>query len=169
MVNLTAAAALTGTAALVAAVFEGSVASEAVTAALGVVRSVRLNVWLPPLNAASGGNVELVSLEVSCTVSMTLVIKFQFPSTALMVMLNEAPAVCATAVPALLFVVPGAAVSPGTNSCTLLNPAGTTVKLELATPGAVPSVAVSVVVSAFRRVVASVLVDWPAEKLTPVV
>ena len=65
--------------------------------------------------------------------------------------------------------VPGAAVSPGTNNCNFVNGAALTVKFELATPATVPSVAVRVVVSAFRSVVASVVVDRPPVKLTAVV
>jgi hypothetical protein len=48
-------------------------------------------------------------------------------------------------------------------------PVAYTVKLELAGPVVVPSLAVIVVVSAFVSVVASVVVDCPLAKLTLVV
>jgi hypothetical protein len=44
-----------------------------------------------------------------------------------------------------------------------------TVRLELATPVTVPSVAVTEIVSALVRVVVKVVVDWPEVKLTDVV
>src|SRR5664280_3274455 len=47
---------------------------------------------------------------------------FQFASTALTVTLNGVPAVCAVGVPVLPVVVPGAAASPGTSSCSFANP-----------------------------------------------
>jgi len=55
--------------------------------------------------------------------------------------------------------LPGAAVSPGINNWSFANAAGLTVRLELGIPVNVPSVAVTVVVSAFSKVVARVFED----------
>ena len=78
-----------------------------------------------------------------------------------MVTLNALPANWGLGVPLLPVVVPGAAVSPGTNSWSLVNVPGPMLKLEPAAPGLIPSVAVRVVVSALVRVVAKVVVDRP--------
>ena len=67
------------------------------------------------------GSVALLSLEVSPTVSVTLVTRFQSASTARTVTLKELPAVSAVGVPILPVAVPGAAVSPGANSCNFTN------------------------------------------------
>ena len=60
-------------------------------------------------------------------------------------------------------------VSPGSVTISLFNVAAFTVKLELAGPLTVPSLAVIVVVSCFFNVVVSVVVDTPLVKLTAVV
>jgi hypothetical protein len=66
-------------------------------------------------------------------------------------------------------VVPGAAVSPGTNNCSFTNAPAFTVTFELAGPVVVPSSTVIVVVSALVKVVANVVVDCPFVKFTAVV
>lgn len=113
-----------------------SVISVAVMVAVPAVLSVTLNVCVPPLSAALAGKVALLSLEVMPTVSVALT-RFQFASTALTVTLNAAPAVRAVGVPVLPDGVPGAAVSPGINSCSFANGPATTVvttRLEAAEP-----------------------------------
>src|SRR2546426_1653453 len=101
------------------------VVSEAVTVALPAVLSVTLNVLLPLVSAALGVGVALMSLELIATVSLVLT-TFQFASTELTVTLNAVPAVCAVGVPVLPVPVPGKAVSPGANSCSLAKRAGLT-------------------------------------------
>jgi hypothetical protein len=103
--------------------------------------SVAVSVWLPPVlrlieklfvpetNAASGGKVAPLSEEVIRTVSVTVLIRFQLASTALTVTTKELPASWTVGVPVLPDAVPGAAVSPGTNSCSLVNEPELTVKL----------------------------------------
>ena len=83
----------------------------------------------------------------------------QFASTALTVTVRAVPAVWAVGVPVFPLAVPGAAVSPGTNNCSFVKAPALIVKLELAGPVVVPSLAVIVVASAFVSVVASVVVD----------
>ena len=73
-------------------------------------------VFVPATSAALAGNVSLASVVVTPTM-WVLLTTFQFASTALTVTLKEAPAVCALGVPVLPLAVPGAAVSPGSNSC----------------------------------------------------
>src|SRR6266404_2791487 len=105
--------------ALVFALLLPSVASLAVTVRLPAVLSVRLKVCVPPDNAASVGRVALLSLDVICAVSLTVLTRFQLASTAFTVTLNAVPAVCAVGVPVLPMLVPAAAVSPGANNCSL--------------------------------------------------
>ena len=68
---------------------------------------------MPLTNAALAGKTALVSEAVSLTVSVTVLIKFQFASTALTVTMKAVPAVWAIGVPVLPLALPGAAVSPG--------------------------------------------------------
>ena len=56
------------------------------------VLKVTLKLCVPPANAALAGKTALVSDEVIPTVSVTLVIRFQFASTALTVTLKAVPA-----------------------------------------------------------------------------
>src|SRR5215211_4180110 len=79
-------------------------------------------------------------------------------STARTLISNGVPAVCVPIFPSLVFVTANALKAPAS-----------TVKLELAGPVVVPSLALMVVVSAFRKVVARVVVDTPFVKLTAVV
>src|SRR6266567_487347 len=77
---------------------------------------------------ASKVAVELV--EVIPTVSVTVLTRFQLVSTALTVTLNAVEAIWARGVPVLPLAVPGAALSPGTNSCSLANGPTLTATLE---------------------------------------
>ena len=79
-------------------------------------------------------------------------------STARTLMSNDVPAVWVPMFPSLVFVTANALKAPAL-----------TVMLELAGPVVVPSLAVMVVVSAFRKVVARVVVDTPFVKFTAVV
>src|SRR5205814_4944733 len=80
--------------------------SVALTVAVPAVLSVTLKLRVPPTSAASLGKVALVSDEVISTVSVTLVTRFQNASTALTVIMNTAPAVCALGAPVLPLAVP---------------------------------------------------------------
>ena len=81
------------------------------------VFSVTLNTFVPATSAAPAGTVAFASDDVIVTVSVMLVIKFQFASTALTVTLNPPPAVAAVGSPVFPVALPGAAASPGTSSC----------------------------------------------------
>src|SRR6266850_7748546 len=77
--------------------------------------------------------------------STTVLTRFQFASTAFTVIVNGALAVSADGVPVLPVPVPGAAVSPGTRSCSLVNGPGFTSK-PLLVPVSLPPVRVAVIV-----------------------
>src|SRR6266566_1177802 len=113
----------------------------------------------------------LASELVIVTLGVALLTTFQLASTALttMPLAMAVPAVWALGVPILPLVVPGAAASPGSNTCSFVTGPGMTVRLELTTPGLEPSVAVRVVASALVRIVVNVIVDRPEVKLTAVV
>src|SRR5438094_2475674 len=51
---------------------------------------------------------------------VTVLTKFQLASTAFTVTFNEIPAICAVGEPVLPLPVPGAAVSPGISTCSLV-------------------------------------------------
>src|SRR5215813_3755559 len=108
------------------ALLAGCVTSEAVTVWLGALFNVRLTLRVPAASAPLAGNTALVSLELIATVSVTFVRRFQLASTALTVTLNAVPATWPLGVPVLPLAVPGAAVSPGTSNCNLLNAPGLT-------------------------------------------
>src|SRR5215471_15518711 len=111
------------------------------------VRKVTLRVTVPELSAVFGGKSGFGPLEVSPTTSLALVTKFQFASTAFTVTLNAVPAISAVGVPVLPVPVPGAAVSPGTKSCSFVNvPAVTGIDelVLLVMPACVTSDAVTV-------------------------
>jgi hypothetical protein len=102
----------------------------------------------------------LPSLELIPTVCVELTL-FQFASTALTVTLNDVPEVRALGVPVLPVVVPGAAVSPGTNNCSFTNAPAFTVIDGLVFAVFVPSVmsvAVTVAVPEVFNVTANVSV-----------
>src|SRR5439155_14061100 len=123
--------------------------------ALPAVLSVTLEVFVPATSAALAGRMALVSEELSPTVSAIVLTRFQFTSTALTVTLKGVPAACALGVPALPLIVPGMAVSPGTNNWSLVKaPALTVIKgvvLALLVPSVI-FVAVTVRLPAVFRV-----------------
>ena len=114
---------MTVIAGLVLAVLVPSVMSVAVTVWEPSVLSVTLAVRVPADKAPLAGRVALVSLEVMPTV-WVLLTRFQFASTDRTVTLKAVPAGWAVGVPVLPVAVPGAAVSPGTNSCNFTNGTG---------------------------------------------
>ena len=75
----------------------------------------------PELRAPFAGIVVFGSVEVNDVVSVIVVTRFQFASTARMVTLKAVPAVCGLGVPVFPVAVPGAAISPGSRSCSLAN------------------------------------------------
>lgn len=85
--SLVAAPALTVIGGLLLAVFVGSVTSVAVTTQLPAVLLVKANDLVPETNAAFTGTTSFASVELMFTTSVTLVIRFQFASTALTVRL----------------------------------------------------------------------------------
>ncbi len=115
---------------LVLEVFVPSVILVAVTVAVPAVFSVTLKVCVPKLRAALNGRVALLSLEVVATVSLVVIV-FQFVPTALTITLKATPAVCAVGVPVFPEVVPGAAVSPGISTCSLVKSVSYTAMEEL--------------------------------------
>src|SRR5438034_1187403 len=127
--SFTNAPGLTVTAGLVPAVLAPSVRSEAVKVREPAVLNVMLRVWVPETKGTFGGKPALPSLDVIPTVSVTVLTVFQKLSTALTVMLKAAPALCAVGVPVLPVAVPGAAISPGTNSWSFAKAAGLTAML----------------------------------------
>ena len=140
---------------LVLALLLPSETSEAVSVTEPLVLKVMLKVCVPAASAALEGIVALLSVEVMPTVSVTELTRFQLASTALTVTLKAVPAVCAIGVPVLPLIVPGAAVSPGTSSCSLANPAALTVIDGLVFAvlvASVTSVAVTVALPAVFRV-----------------
>jgi hypothetical protein len=138
----------------VSAVFEPSVMSVAVTVFDPAVFNVTLKFFVPPTSAAFAGSDALLSDEVMPTVSVEET-RFQFASTAFTVTVNELPAVCAVGVPVLPLALPGAAVSPGTSTCSFVNaPALTVIAGEVFAvfDPSVTSVAVTVAVPAVLSV-----------------
>src|SRR5436190_17874880 len=124
---------------LVLAVLVPSVMSVAVTVQLPTVLSVRLKLFVPATSAALAGRRSLGSVQVMPTV-WVLLTRFQLASTALTVTLKAVPALCAVGVPVLPEVVPGAAVSPGTSSCSFTNAPALTVMDGLVLALLLPSV-----------------------------
>ena len=98
---------------LVLAVLVPSLPSLAVSVCAPPVWSVTLKLCEPAASAVFEGNVALASEEVIATVSLTVLTRFQFASTALTVTLNGELAIWVMGVPVLPVAVPGAAVSPG--------------------------------------------------------
>src|SRR6185503_5937063 len=132
---------------------EPSEMSVAVRVCVPDVLSVTLAVRVPADNDPFTGMVALGSLEVMPTVCVLLT-RFQFASTDLTVTLKAVPAPRAVGVPILPVAVPGAAVSPGTSSCSFTKvPAFTvTFALVLDVSAAAASVAVIVLVPAVLKV-----------------
>src|SRR5262249_17075729 len=88
------------------------------TVALPEVLRVTLTAFVPADSAALAGSTAFASLELIATVSLVFT-TFQLASTALTVTLKPVPDVWPAGVPVLPLLVPGAAVSPGTNNCSL--------------------------------------------------
>jgi len=80
---------------------------------------VTATVRLPAESVPLAGRFAWESLAASATTWLIL-IRFQQSSTARMATLNAPPAVCAVGVPVLPVVVPGAAVSPGSKTCSFV-------------------------------------------------
>src|SRR5204863_10198617 len=99
---------------LVEEVFVPSVMSAAVKVKLPDVLKVTLRLCVPAANAVSEGRDALASVAVMRTVSVMVLTRFQFASTALTVTLKAVPAVRAVGVPVFPRLEPGEAVSPGT-------------------------------------------------------
>src|SRR5256885_2053468 len=91
--NLVNAPTFTVMGGLVLAVWVRSVLSVAVIVGVPTVLRVTLKLCVPALRAALAGNVALLSLEVIPAVSVTVLTRFQFASTALIVTVNPMPAV----------------------------------------------------------------------------
>src|SRR5439155_21259466 len=96
--------------------------------------SVRLPAVPPPFSSAIAA---LASVLVIVTLGVALLTTFQLASTALTLMpLGMAvPAVWAVGVPVLPVAVPGAALSPGSRSCSLVTAPALTASKGLALPG----------------------------------
>src|SRR5947207_2498407 len=124
---------------LVFAVLVASVMAEAVIVQLPTLLKVTAKVLVPPVRAALAGWVSLASVVVMPTVSVLLA-RFQFASTALTVTLKAVPAICAAGVPVLPMGLPGAAVSPGTSSCSFTKAPALTVMAGLVLALLLPSV-----------------------------
>src|SRR5205823_4862021 len=137
---------LTGMLVLVLAVFAVSVTLLAVTVKLPAVLKVTLKAFVPATSAALAGNVALASLEVIFTVSVTVLIKFQFASTALTVTLKLLNVLSVVGVPLLPEALPGDAVSPGASTCILTKAATPTVTLALVFAPSVPAASLAVTV-----------------------
>src|SRR5947207_577653 len=90
----------------------------------------------------------LGSVVVIPTVFEMVLMTFQFASTAFAVTFNAIPAVWTEGVPILPLVLPGAAVSPGTNNCSLTNGPGLTITLLLVLAVNAPAASVAVMVRA---------------------
>src|SRR5262249_15557693 len=103
------------------------------------------------------GRTAFGSLEVIATVSLVLM-TFQLVSTALTITLKAVPAVCTAGVPVLPVALPGAAVSPGTSSCSRAKAPGVTVIAELVS-GVLPPSVLSEAVSVWLPMVFSVTLN----------
>src|SRR5437773_226070 len=160
IVSLFAAPTFTVMDGLVLAVWVPSVMSVAVTVLEPTVLRVTLTVRVPADNAPLAGSVAFESVEVIPTV-WVLMARFQFASTALIVTLNAVSAVRAVGDPVLPLAVPGAAVSPGTNTCIFTNAPALTVIEGLVLAVLVPlvtSVAVTVLLPAVFKVTLTICV-----------
>src|SRR5439155_2420365 len=112
---------------LVFAVFEPSLRSEAVSVLLPELLKVTLKVLVPDVRGALAGSVALLSEDVIPTLSVMVLIWFQFASTALTVTLKAMAAVCVDGLPVFPVALPGDAASPGTSSCSFTNTPALTV------------------------------------------
>src|SRR5204862_3362015 len=102
---------------LVLRVLVPSLRSVAVRVKLPLVLKKTVTLVVPATRAAAAGSVAEVSLEVRLTVSLTVLTRFHWASTALIVTGKPVPTIWGLGVPVLPFGVPGAALSPGTSNC----------------------------------------------------
>src|SRR5260370_40837535 len=106
----------------------------AVSVLVPAVSSRMLKLCVPATSAAGAGRIALASDEVNPAVSVIVPTRFQLASTALTVTLNGVSAVSAVGVQVLPVVLPGEAVSPGTNSCSFVKAPAFTVTLAVVYP-----------------------------------
>src|SRR5436190_2592046 len=124
---------------LVLAVLVASVISLAEIVQLPALLKVTAKVPVPADSAALAGWVSFASVVVMPTV-WVLLTTFQLASTALTVTLKAVPAICAAGVPVLPVALPGAAISPGTTSCSFVKAPALTVMDGLVLALLLPSV-----------------------------
>ena len=111
-----------------------------------------VKVFVPATSAALAGSVAFASVERDARPCRCELTTFQLASTAFTVTLNGAPAVCALGVPVLPVAVPGAAVSPGTRSCSFAKAPALTVVGGLVFAVFAPSVTLVAVIVAVPAV-----------------
>ena len=112
---------MTGMPVLTPGALELSETSVAVTVFVAASLSVTLNWLVPATSAAFVGSVAAKSLELIPTLSVVVLTIFQLASTALTVTLKAVSGDWTLGVPVLPLAVPGAAVSPGANTCNWMN------------------------------------------------
>ena len=93
---------------------------DAVNLGLSFAFTVTVNVPTPEESAASLGSTADDADDVRPTVGFADVTRFQLSSTALTVIDTVLPAVTAVGVPVFPVTVPGAAVSPGSSTCSFV-------------------------------------------------
>src|SRR5437899_2825178 len=125
-----------------------STMSVAVRVKLPLVLKKTIKACVPLVSGEFAGRLALLLEEVILTMSLALTDWFQLASTALTVTLIALEAICATGVPVLPLAVPGAALSPGTNSCSLANAPALTATLEEIALLKLPLLKTMVIVSA---------------------
>ncbi len=162
--------ALTATAALVPGVSTAAT-SVAVTVRDPAVRSVTRKVAVPATSEAFAGSVASASELVMATVGTAEVTRFQLASTALTVALTGAPAITSVGLPVLPDPVPGAAVSPGSSTWSLVTGPGVSVRMAVAAiEPSVRSVAVMVSLPAlFDAVIVALYTPLPLSLTAPMV
>ncbi len=133
---------------LVLGLLLGSTVSVAVRVKVPLVLKEIVETCVPLVSAEFAGRLALLLEEVIPTMSLALADRFQLVSTALTVTLNALEATWARGVPVLPLAVPGAALSPGTNSCSLANGPALTATLEEIALLKVPLLKTMVMVSA---------------------
>src|SRR5258706_6841660 len=102
---------------LVLSVLLVSVTLLAVIVKVPLALNVFVKLRVPATKAAFAGSVADASLEKIRIMSVAVLIRFQFASTAFTVTLNTVATTWFVGVPVLPVALPGAAVSPGTSNC----------------------------------------------------
>jgi len=128
-------AGLTVMAGLVLAVLLPSLRSVAMRVKLPFILKKTVRLVVPETRAELGGSVAVASLAPRPTASVTELIRFQKASTAVDRHPKPLLTIWALGVPVLPVAVPGAAVSPGTSSCSLVKAPGLIVTLALVAGG----------------------------------